>query len=92
MKTIDSYDTGLKLILIRLGFLRKHVKIQKILVKNGSLITKEVRLENGMETKNIFLTLKIMVLNLRILKKQMSQIESFNLMNQYLGQEYLAQK
>ena len=68
------------------------MKNQKILVKNGSLITKEVRLENGMETKNIFLTLKIMVLNLRILKKQMSQIESFNLMNQYLGQEYLAQK
>ena len=68
------------------------MKIQKILVKNGSLITKEVHLENGMETKNIFLTLKIMVLNLRILKKQMSQIENFNLMNQYLGQEYLAQK
>ena len=59
---------------------------------NGSRITKEVHLENGMETKNIFLTLKIMVLNLRILKKQMSQIESFNLMNQYLGQEYLVQK
>ena len=68
------------------------MKIQKILVKNGSRITKEVHLENGMETKNIFLTLKIMVLNLRILKKQMSQIESFNLMNQYLGQEYLVQK
>ena len=82
----------MKLILIRLGFLRKHVKIQKILVKNGSPITKEVHLENGMEIKNIFLTLKIMVLNLRILKKQMSQIESFNLMNQYLGQEYLVQK
>ena len=82
----------MKLILIRLGFLRKHAKIQKILVKNGSLITKEDHLENGMETMNISLTLKIMVLNLRILKKQISQIESFNLMNQYLGQEYLVQK